>query len=123
MDFVFVAVDDGPSKKIVCDFLVAQVKSFIDVGLGVHEKDGKLFGILRATTCTPAKHDHFAKLVSFAQAKDDVYDSNIQIAELNMLNAAMAVIKWKKLCGFYHDLEGEHDSTYTINTNLLLGDE
>jgi antirestriction protein ArdC len=26
---------------------------------------------------------------------------NIQIAELNALNAALAVIKWKKLCGFY----------------------
>lgn len=121
MDFVFICIDDGPAKKVVSDFLVAQGKTFIDVGLGVHEKDGKLFGIVRATTSTPEKRDHFPKLVSFAQVRDDVYDSNIQIAELNMLNAAMAVIKWKKLSGFYHDVEGEADSTYTINTNQLLG--
>jgi molybdopterin/thiamine biosynthesis adenylyltransferase len=123
MDFVFICIDDGPSKKVVSDFLAAQGKTFIDVGLGVHEKNGKLFGIVRATTSAPEKRDHFPKLVSFAQVRDDVYDSNIQIAELNMLNAAMAVIKWKKLWGFYHDVEGEVDSTYTINTNQLRGDD
>jgi len=123
MDFVFICVDDGPSKKIVSEFLVAQDKTFIDVGLGVMEKHGKLFGVVRATTSAPGKRDHFAKLVSFAQMRDDVYNSNIQIAELNMLNAAMAVIKWKKLWDFYHDVEGEVDSTYTINTNQLQGDE
>ena len=32
---------------------------------------------------------------------DDDYNRNIQIADLNALNAAFAVIKWKKLFGFY----------------------
>jgi len=123
MDFVFICVDDGPAKKIVVDFLVAQGKSFIDVGLGLQVHDGKLLGIVRATTSTPAKRDHFAKLVSFAEARDDIYNTNVQIAELNMLNAAMAVVKWKKLCDIYHDVEREHDSTYTINVNMLLSDE
>ncbi len=123
MDFVFICIDDGPAKKVISDFLVAQGKTFIDVGLGVHEKNGTLFGIVRATTSTPEKRDHFPKLVSFAKVRDDVYDTNIQIAELNMLNAAMAVIKWKKLWGFYHDSKGEVGSTYTINTNQLLGDD
>ena len=54
---------------------------------------------------------------------DNEYDKNIQIADLNMLNAALAVIKWKKLFGFYADNEGEHFSTYTIDTNLLTSDE
>jgi hypothetical protein len=123
MDFIFICIDDGPAKKIVSDFLAAQGKTFVDVGLGVHEKNGKLFGIVRTTSSAPEKRDHFSKLVSFAQIRDDVYDSNIQIAELNMLNAAMAVIKWKKLWGFYHDVECEFDSTYTINTNQLLSDD
>lgn len=41
----------------------------------------------------------------------------------NALNAAMAVIRWKKLCGFYLDLEGEHHSVYVIDGNHLLNED
>jgi hypothetical protein len=41
-------------------------------------------------------------------------------ADLNALNAALAVIKWKKLACFYQDLDHEHHSTYTIGGNMLL---
>lgn len=41
------------------------------------------------------------------------------MADLNALNAALAVVKWKKLCGFYYDIEREHHSTYVINTGKL----
>ncbi len=44
----------------------------------------------------------------------------IQVAELNAFNAALAVIKWKKIRGFYRDLERELHSTYTTDGNLLL---
>jgi hypothetical protein len=30
----------------------------------------------------------------------------------------MAVIKWKKLFGFYQDLIKEHNTVYSINDNL-----
>jgi hypothetical protein len=52
-----------------------------------------------------------------------VYERNIQIAELNALCAVIAIIKWKKYCGFYQDLEGEHDSTYSTNIHLLTGED
>lgn len=51
------------------------------------------------------------------------YDVNIQIADLNALNAALAVIKWKKLMGFYQDLDLEHHCTYTIGGNLLHNED
>ncbi len=51
------------------------------------------------------------------------YDTNIQIADLNALNAALAVIKWKKLCGFYLDLDQEHHSTYTLDGNAMDNEE
>jgi hypothetical protein len=35
--------------------------------------------------------------------EDDPYTENIQIAELNALNATLAVLWWKKLMGVYHD--------------------
>jgi hypothetical protein len=42
---------------------------------------------------------------------------------LNSLNAALAVIKWKKLCGFYADRDHEHFSAFMIASNKLLNDE
>jgi hypothetical protein len=36
----------------------------------------------------------------------------------------LAVVKWKKLRGFYRDLENEHHSTYTTDGGMLLnGDQ
>jgi len=31
--------------------------------------------------------------------------------------------KWKKLFGFYHDLEQEHHAVYEINVNKIMNDE
>ena len=123
LDFVFICVDKGSAKKDVVAFLEVKSIAFIDVGMGVQVGDNNLLGILRTTTSTPGKRDHLKKLVSFNDDVDDEYATNVQIADLNMLNAAFAVIKWKKLCGFYQDLEQEHNSTYSINVNQLLSDE
>jgi len=38
---------------------------------------------------------------------DNIYNSNIQIAEINALNCCLAIIKFKKFFGFYLDLENE----------------
>ncbi len=51
------------------------------------------------------------------------YDQNIQIADLNALSAALAVIRWKKYYGFYLDFQNECHSTYTLDRNLLISDE
>jgi hypothetical protein len=42
---------------------------------------------------------------------------------MNALNAALAVIKWKKLWGFYKDFAKEHDCVYAVSTNALISDE
>lgn len=124
--FAFICIDDGPSKKAVIDKLEAIGASFIDVGMGLQLDDGSLGGILRITASTPAKRDHIhAGRIDFSDDKgEDLYATNIQVADLNALNAVMAVIKWKKMRGFYRDLEREHHSTYTTDGNLLLnGDQ
>lgn len=45
------------------------------------------------------------------------------IADLNALNAALAVVRWKKLCGFYHDARNEHFGTYTVSENMITNDD
>jgi hypothetical protein len=123
MNFVFICIDDGESKKAIVQKLVAAGISFCDVGMGVEIKDGALTGIVRATTVTAAKSDHVANKISFATTADNIYSQNIQIAELNALNAALAMIKWKKVIGFYHDLGKEHDTAYLINSNNIINDD
>jgi len=51
------------------------------------------------------------------------YSKNVQISELNALNAALAVIKWKKLCGYYDDATKEHYCVDTIRTNQLISED
>jgi hypothetical protein len=55
--------------------------------------------------------------------EENEYNRNIQIADLNALNAALAVIKWKKLAGFYRDDRHEHHATYTVAANMLLSED
>jgi hypothetical protein len=123
--FAFISMDAGEEKGLVIEKLETIGAAFVDVGMGLELDDGSLGGILRVTASTPDKRDHVRNRISFAGGGEkNVYATNIQINELNALNAALAVIKWKKIRGFYRDLEREHHSTYTTDGNMLLnGDE
>ena len=57
--------------------------------------------------------------MSFADETQNEYEWNIQTADMNMLNAALAVIKWKKMFGYYVDRKQEFNGTYTISRNQL----
>jgi hypothetical protein len=56
-------------------------------------------------------------------ADADAYRSNIQIADLNALNAMLAVGMWKRLCGFYADSTDALHSTYITHLNELGNSE
>lgn len=123
--FAFLCMDASDSKQLAVQKLEALGTPFVDVGMGLELDSGTLGGILRVTTSTPEKRDHVRERVAFeGGGNENVYASNIQVADLNMLNAALAVIKWKKLRGFYRDLEHELHCTYTTDGNMLLnGDQ
>lgn len=119
-DYVFLCVDEGGCKKAIFDSLAGCTTTVIDVGMDVINEDQSLLGTCRVTTCTKDKNDHIADRISMADNADaGAYDSNIQIVELNALNACFAVIKWKQLSGFYQDLEQEHHLTYSTNCSFL----
>ena len=70
-------------------------------------------------------HDHLRSRVclSWDAPGGDDCERNIQIADLNALSAALAVMKWKKLFGFYRDLKCQHHSQFGIDTNGLLNED
>lgn len=103
--FAFVCVDKGSSRAGIFDLLLSLHIPFIDVGLGLHRKNGPLNGLIRATYYSvedgpKVKDLHLAEMTD---RPDEEYRTNIQISELNALNACLAVIKYKQVRGFYFE--------------------
>jgi hypothetical protein len=123
MDFVFVCLDKGAPKKTILSYLFESKIPFIDVGMDLFAESEMLGGSARVTTYTQAYSDHLSRRINFTDGEEDLYSQNIQVADMNALNAALAVIKWKKLWGFYVDLQNEHNAIYGVSTDTLTNDE
>jgi hypothetical protein len=125
MDFVFLCME-GDAKRAIIEHLEAREKPLIDVGMGLYSTDDAIGGTLRVTTSTASQREHVhekRRIPPGDRRPDQEYEQNIQIADLNALNASLAVIKWKKLYGFYGDVKKEFHSTYTVDGNLLLSED
>jgi hypothetical protein len=123
-DFVFVAVDKPQVRKIILQGLMARKIPFIDVGMGLDlDKDSSVSGICRYTVGLPDFNSHVEQVVSFDDGPEENLYRNIQVADMNMLNAALAVIKWKKLRGFYADSRREHHGQYSITSGSLVKED
>ena len=124
--FVFLCLDAGDAKAAIIAELERLDLPFIDVGMGLHLVDGALVGQLRVTTSTPGMREQVrarGRIPLQGAGLDDLYARNIQVADLNMVNAGLAVVRWKRLRGFYVDLEREHFSLYTLDGNHLLNED
>jgi hypothetical protein len=103
--FAFVCVDKGSSRAGIFDLLISKSIPFIDVGMGLNRKNGAINGMLRMTYYSaengPKVRDK--GLAPLADSEEDLYRTNIQVAELNALNACLAVMKFKQLRGFYSE--------------------
>lgn len=123
-DFVFLCIDADERKPGLIDGLERLNLAFIDTGLGVVRGDhGSLSGIVRVSTSTPQNREQARRHIAFGagDAKNE-YSTNIQVVELNAANALMAVIKWKKLCGFYRDSSSEHYAGFSIAANDIVNE-
>jgi hypothetical protein len=124
LDFVFLCLDGGSVKRAVVARLVKKGTPFVEVGMGVSICDGELGGIVRVVTSTPETRHIAAPHISYADGGGEAneYATNIQIAELNALNAAIAVIRWKKLFGVYRDTRNEFYSGYSIAAGEIVSE-
>jgi hypothetical protein len=126
LDFVFISVDKGPPRKLISDYLRSMSIPFVDVGMDV-DLDAEtllLDGTCRVTAGTKSKHDHLALCLPTTDDNEDaLYRKNIQIADLNAVNAQFAVIKWKQIFGFYEDAMRAHQIVFTVATTALAREE
>jgi hypothetical protein len=126
LDFAFICMDPGTPKRLLVEYLEKQGVPFVDVGMGIELIDDGLTGLVRVTASTPDKRDHVRDnhRISFKDGgRDNIYAKNIQIADLNALNAALAVIRWKKHFGFYIDLGHEHHANFALNGNVIINED
>lgn len=117
--FVFIAMDDATAKRTIVDHLSGRGIPYIDVGMGVEETDGRLAGLLRTTFHDPgtdATPRRSSSIPTPAEERDD-YDRNIQVADLNALNAMLAIGRWKRYLEFYADGNAETLALYSIYLN------
>lgn len=124
LDFVFLCIDGNENKEALVKALENQGLSFIDTGLGVVKTDVGLSGLVRTSISTPERRDLARKHMSFADSTaQNEYTTNIQVADLNAMNATLAVLHWKRMLGYYRDASGEHYAGYSISTNEIVNED
>lgn len=121
--FVFIASDDAAGKPVIIKQLEKLDIPFIDVGMGIEETDGRLGGLARVTTSLPGRRAQArARIPTPAPERDD-YGRNIQTADLNAINALLAVARWKRHIGIYADATDEGFTTYSLFTNEIVNED
>lgn len=120
LNYVFVCIDNEVGRKPILEYLAKENIPFVDVGMALSESNGRVYGSLRVTSPS------FLSEIEQAQSQGDegkvsenIYSRTLMFSELNALNAALAVIRWKKDFGIYVDHDNEYLSQYSIGDNYI----
>ncbi|RIH63438.1 ThiF family adenylyltransferase [Mariniphaga sediminis] len=124
VSFAFVCVDKGKSRGEIFKLLIEMKIPFIDVGMGLERENDKISGTVRTTFYSKENSEELIdkRLAPLDDLPDDIYKNNIQISELNALNACMAIIKYKQLKGFYADDEKFYHQLFTLDGFNCVGE-
>lgn len=125
LDFIFLCLDSGIAKKAIVMALMERGIPFVEVGMGIIRNQDSLSGLMRVTASTKDVQEQILNKINFSEGDlpENEYSTNIQIAELNAMNAALAVMRWKKLYGFYRDSSRAYSNSYSIAANEMVNDE
>lgn len=121
-DFVFLCVDKGESRALLVKHLLKSRMPFVDTGMNLQivPATNSLIGTCRVTLVTSEKSDHVDDYIPMDAEDDDaLYRQNIQVADMNAVNAMLAVMKWKQFCGFYGDDFKPHNLSFGVNLMSL----
>ena len=80
-------------------------------------------GMLRATYFPPKKAQSMREkgLAEMHDGPENLYRTNVQIAELNAFNAALAVMRFKQLRGFYTEAESLSHLLFDLADLKIVG--
>lgn len=122
--FAFVCIDSGNARSEIFELLANLNIPFIDVGMGLDRKHGAINGLLRTTYFSAeGTRDTISRgLAPLTDDPENIYKSNIQIGELNALNACLAVIKYKQIRGFYYEEDPLTNQLFEIGDMKIVGE-
>lgn len=114
--FVFMAAADAEEKPVILAWLREKRIPAIEVGMGIRDEGGRLSGLLAAVNHFPERP---AMPSPIATGVANEYDRNIQTADLNCLNAMLAVVNWKKYVTYYAEFDPADETVYRIFTGTI----
>ena len=122
MDFVFISVDSVAARTAIANHLIDLEKPFIDSGLGLDINQARIVGQVRVTTGFFGNYEHLRDAFGSQEMDDNLYKSNIQVAELNALAAILSILKWKRMLEFYGDTTSADDLNvaYAVADNVII---
>ena len=128
---VFIAVDDLAVRRTIQRGCAAMGILHLSVGIGLEVEganDDQIGGMVKIETNFDAgkpRHEGCESTERQGGRGDDVYSSNIQTAELNMLGAALAIAEWKALRGVYRSERDEANDSiiYSVTTGEIVLDQ
>lgn len=115
-DMVFLCIDSNMTRNFITRHLAEKNVPFIDTGLGLFNSGNAVGGNVRVTCAFEGNYDHLKD--SFGESEldeENLYQTNIQIAEMNALAASIAVIKWKQMLGFFHWYDKSLNKIFNIS--------
>ena len=107
---VFIAVDKLGIRRRIQKACSEMGVLHVSVGIGLEmegEKNNEIGGMVKIETNYQVVRYKEQEDGSPENGEDDVYGSNIQTAELNMLGAALAIMEWKARRGVYRNERDE----------------
>lgn len=116
--FVFLAAADASERPQIMAWLRERGIPFIDVGMSLREGEAGLTGIAKVMAYLPGSDIVLPTSAAVAPGEDD-YSSNIQVAELNALNALLAVFRWKRHLGFWATYEPANEIVFKVFLNEI----
>lgn len=124
-DYIFLCVDKGDVRRLIYDRLADSKVVIIDTGIDViRTEDNQLIGTARVTMSLPGQRDYVFERISMADGnREALYKAAVQITELNEINAQLAVLRWKRHCGFYYESARELNATLTTASNKVVNSE
>jgi hypothetical protein len=114
--FVFMAAADAEDKPAILAWLREGGIPAIEVGMGIQDEDGRLSGLLAVVNHFPGASQ--GETTTGVDSRGE-YDRNIQTADLNGLNAMLAVVNWKQYLTYYAQLDPVTETVYRVFTGTI----
>ncbi len=116
--FAFLAAADAPERSAIMTWLRDHQVPFVDVGMSFRQVEGRLTGLMKVVSFWPSGQAELPTSTPVAVGEDD-YHSNIQVADLNCLNATLATIQWKRYLGIYATHSPITETVYKLFANEI----